>query len=66
MAKYDSLRKLERNRLLVEYYQSHPEASLREIGELFNISPQRVWELVKAHEERAIPQPDGMALQERR
>ena len=47
MAKYDSLRKLKRNRMLVEYCQAHPEASLSEIGQLFNISHQRVWELLK-------------------
>lgn len=52
MAKYDSMRKLERNRLLVEYYRTHPEASLREIGGVFNISAQRVWEIVKQDENK--------------
>ena len=47
MARYDSMRKLERNRLLVEYREKHPEASWFEIGELFNISSQRAWELYK-------------------
>ena len=45
MAKYDSMRKLERNRLLVEYREKHPEASWAEIGELFKISGQRAWEI---------------------
>lgn len=45
MAKYDSMRKLERNRLLVEYREKHPEASWAEIGEVFNVSPQRAWEI---------------------
>jgi len=45
MAKYDRLRKLERNRLLVEYRDKHPEMSWFEIGQLFNISAQRAWEL---------------------
>jgi len=45
MAKWDRLRKSERNRLLVEYHEKHPEMSWREIGELFNISGQRAWEL---------------------
>ena len=47
MARYDSMRKLERNRLLVEYREKHPEASWPEIGELFNISGQRAWEIYK-------------------
>ena len=45
MAKYDSMRKLERNRLLVEYRDKHPEMSWAEIGKLFNISSQRAWEI---------------------
>ena len=45
MAKYDSMRKLERNRLLVEYREEHPEASWAEIGELFKISYQRAREI---------------------
>ena len=50
MAKYDKLRKLDRNRLLIEYYQAHRNLSLREIGAVFNISAQRVWEIIKAYE----------------
>ena len=45
MAKYDSMRKLERNRLLVEYREKHPEASWAEIGDLFKISFQRAREI---------------------
>lgn len=45
MAKYDSMRKLQRNRMLAEYREQHPEASWAEIAELFNISPQRAFEL---------------------
>jgi len=45
MAKYDRMRKLERNRVLVEYREKHSEASWVEIGELFNISPQRAWQI---------------------
>jgi len=52
MAKYDSMRKVERNRLLVEYRQDHPDASLSEIGEVFNISYQRVWEILKQEEKK--------------
>lgn len=39
------MRKLQRNRMLAEYREQHPEASWAEIGELFNISPQRAFEL---------------------
>lgn len=42
VAKYDSLRKLERNRILREYADAHPELSLKEIGQTFNISTSRV------------------------
>jgi DNA-directed RNA polymerase sigma subunit (sigma70/sigma32) len=47
MAKYDSLRKLERNRLLLEYREKHPEASIQEIGNVFNISKERARQLLK-------------------
>ena len=40
--KYDSERKLECNRLLVEYCLAHPELSLGEVGKIYNISRQRV------------------------
>ena len=46
MAKYDSLRKIERNRMLLEYAGSHPELSLKEIGRVFNISESRVWRIL--------------------
>ncbi len=43
MARYDSLRKLERNKLLRDYRDNHPELSLKEIGKVFRISQPRVW-----------------------
>jgi len=42
MARYDSLRKLERNQVLQEYALAHPGLSLKELGRLFNISASRV------------------------
>jgi len=47
MAKYDAMRKIKRNQLLVEYREDHPEASWAEIGEVFNVSAQRAWEIYK-------------------
>lgn len=49
MAKYDSMRKLERNRLLVEYRQAHPELSLDEIADVFNITRERVRQILEAN-----------------
>jgi len=46
MAKYDGLRKLERNRLLKEYRHANPELSLKEIGKVFGISESRVWRIL--------------------
>lgn len=52
MAKYDSVRKTERNQLLLKYREEHPDASLAEIGRLFNISKQRVSEILKKEENK--------------
>jgi len=42
------MRKLERNRLLVDYRRRHPEVSLSRIGDEFDgITKQRVSELLK-------------------
>ena len=49
------MRKLERNRLLVEYRERHPEASWAEIGEVFNVSPQRAWELYNNAKKQEAP-----------
>ena len=46
MAKYDTMRKLERNAMLREYAKAHPELSLKEIGRAFNISESRVWRIL--------------------
>ena len=58
MAKYDTLRKLERNKMLGEYARLHPELSLAEIGRAFNITPSRVCRILnslkKAEEENKV------------
>jgi len=57
MAKYDSLRKLERNRMLREYAGAHPELSLKEIGRMFRISESRVWRIL--HDKSKDPEIIG-------
>ena len=52
MPKYDSLRKLERNRLLVDYFSNHPELSLSEVGLVFGVSGQRVLQIVRGQEQK--------------
>lgn len=56
MPKYDSLRKLERNRELKLFKEVHPDLSLKEIGKYFSVlkggnpkplSAQRVWKILK-------------------
>lgn len=47
MARYDSLRKLHRNKTLKEYAKDHPDLSLKEIGKIFNISASRVCRILK-------------------
>lgn len=44
--KYDSMRKIERNEMVIEYYHAHPELSLNEIGKRFEITGSRVWRIV--------------------
>jgi DNA-directed RNA polymerase sigma subunit (sigma70/sigma32) len=45
MARFDKLRKLNRNALVIRYRAEHPDLSLEEIGEAFNISGGRVWQI---------------------
>lgn len=51
MARYDGLRKLERNRALYEYVDTHPECSMKEVGVIFGISEGRVSKLLKKRRE---------------
>jgi hypothetical protein len=53
MARYDPLRKLERNLAIVRYREEHPELALREVGEIFGgLSPQHVWKICHAMKKR--------------
>ena len=51
MPKYDTplrRRKVERNRQIVAFKEAHPDYALREIAEAFELSIQRVSQIVKA------------------
>jgi len=54
MGKYDNMRKHSRNKMIAEYRYSHPELSLQELASLFNISKQRVWAILKAHQGKSV------------
>jgi len=46
MPKYDKVRKWARDEKIVEYHLEHPEMSLQEIGDMWNLTPQRVWQIL--------------------
>ena len=48
MAKYDSLRKIERNKALKIYAKANQHLSLKEIGQVFDISAARVWQILRS------------------
>ena len=52
MDHYEKLRYTDRNKMLEEYAETHPEASLRDIGGMFKISKQRVGELLSIARKR--------------
>lgn len=54
MDKYDKLRKRERNQWIEQYVRDHPNATLADVGAIFNISRQRVWEILKLAKEKKI------------
>ncbi len=45
MAKYDSLRKPEKKRLIKEYHEAHPDLSYADVGKVFNIDAAWVWRI---------------------
>ncbi len=47
-----SRRKLLRNQAIRDYAQAHPELILREIGEAFGLTKQRVWAILHGNSKR--------------
>ena len=47
MPKYDSLRKKERNEKILLLHENRPDLSYKEIGEIFQLTPQRVGQIIK-------------------
>ena len=47
VAKWDSMRKLKRNKELRQCAQRNPDWSLKEIAQVFGISRQRVWQILE-------------------
>jgi len=62
MAKYDTMRKLARNKMLREYAELHPELSFSEIGKAFNITPSRAWRIL--HGNKKTEEAKGKAAGE--
>lgn len=52
MGKYDTVRKIQRNKALVRYRDSNPDLSWREIGSVFGISTQRAHELYQRDKDK--------------
>ena len=50
--RYASQRKTSRNQALFKYAKDNQDATLEDIGREFNISKQRVWELLKNEEKK--------------
>ena len=59
MARYDSLRKLERNKKLIRYYHAHPEMSYKEIGQKFGIDGSRAWRIIQRYDNQTQVKADG-------
>ncbi|MBU1130484.1 helix-turn-helix domain-containing protein [Patescibacteria group bacterium] len=52
--KYDKVRKLTRDEILLKYRNEHPGYSLAEIGEFFGITKQRVSQILKGMKDRVF------------
>jgi hypothetical protein len=46
--KYEANTKTARNQAVRDYAKAHPELSMKEVGEVFKITKQRVWQILNA------------------
>ena len=46
MAKYDKLRKPDRDKAVIRYAKKHPNLSQEEVGRIFNVCQQRVSQIL--------------------
>jgi len=59
--KYERVTKIQRNALIVQQHQEHPELSFKEIGNIFNISKQRVHQIVnRSKKDRCTEEPNSI------
>jgi predicted DNA-binding protein YlxM (UPF0122 family) len=47
MIRYDTHPKRERNAIIYQYFQEHPFSTLQELGEMFHLSKQRIFDILK-------------------
>lgn len=57
MARYDALRKIDRNKELIAYWKSHGELSYKEIGAKFGITEARAWRI--CHPKSTVARNNG-------
>lgn len=48
MAKYDSLRKISRNKRVYNYHKKHPEKSMQELADKYGVSKTRICQIIHA------------------
>ena len=60
--RYAGQRKTARNEALHKYAQEHPDVTYEEIGKQFNISKQRVSELIKNEEKKKTTEAEATVV----
>lgn len=50
--RYESITKTERNTAVINYQKENPDLSLKEIGEKFSITAQRVHQIIKRNNKK--------------
>lgn len=52
MAKYDSMRKLERNKALYDFFLANQHLSYKEIGDIYKVDQSRVCRIIQKEREK--------------